>query len=75
MESTTYLLRDEQGHPHAIFSGDTLFLGDVGLIWRKSDLTMGTWRDIVRSLRHKIMTLPDDPLPTPPRRRVGMART
>ncbi|MGB5356707.1 MAG: MBL fold metallo-hydrolase, partial [Eudoraea sp.] len=30
MESTTYLLRDEQGKDHAIFSGDTLFLGDVG---------------------------------------------
>src|SRR4030095_1385506 len=30
MESTTYLLKDEQGKDHAIFSGDTLFLGDVG---------------------------------------------
>ena len=30
MESTTYLLRDENGQDHAIFSGDTLFLGDVG---------------------------------------------
>ena len=30
MESTTYLLLDEQGKEHAIFSGDTLFLGDVG---------------------------------------------
>ena len=30
LESTTYLLRDEQGKDHAIFSGDTLFLGDVG---------------------------------------------
>ena len=30
MESTTYLLRDENGKDHAIFSGDTLFLGDVG---------------------------------------------
>src|SRR5690606_33269634 len=30
MESTTYLLRDENGKNHAIFSGDTLFLGDVG---------------------------------------------
>ena len=30
MESTTYLLRDPQGRDHAIFSGDTLFLGDVG---------------------------------------------
>ena len=30
MESTTYLLKDESGKDHAIFSGDTLFLGDVG---------------------------------------------
>ena len=30
MESTTYLLRDENGKNHCIFSGDTLFLGDVG---------------------------------------------
>jgi hydroxyacylglutathione hydrolase len=30
MESTTYLLLDENGKPHCIFSGDTLFIGDVG---------------------------------------------
>ena len=30
MESTTYLLLDEQQNPNAIFTGDTLFLGDVG---------------------------------------------
>ncbi len=30
MESTTYLLKDKDGKNHAIFSGDTLFLGDVG---------------------------------------------
>lgn len=30
MESTTYLLIDEQGKNHALFTGDTLFLGDVG---------------------------------------------
>ena len=30
MESTTYLLKDANGKDHAIFSGDTLFLGDVG---------------------------------------------
>lgn len=29
MESTSYLLRDESGKDHALFSGDTLFLGDV----------------------------------------------
>jgi glyoxylase-like metal-dependent hydrolase (beta-lactamase superfamily II) len=30
IESTVYLLRDESGKDHAIFSGDTVFLGDVG---------------------------------------------
>jgi len=30
LESTTYLLKDEKGNPYAIFSGDTLFIGDVG---------------------------------------------
>lgn len=63
MESTTYLLIDEQGKEHAIFSGDTLFIGDVGRpdLAAKSNLTVedlaGTLYD---SLRNKIMTLPDD---------------
>ena len=42
MESTTYLLRDEKGKDHAIFSGDTLFLGDVGrpdLAQKAADMT------------------------------------
>src|SRR5690606_24684770 len=41
LESTTYLLKDENGKDHAIFSGDTLFLGDVGGadLAIKSDLT------------------------------------
>lgn len=64
MESTTYLLKDEQGKDHAIFSGDTLFLGDVG----RPDLAqkMGeiTERDLAGflydSLREKIMPLADD---------------
>ena len=30
MESTTYLLKNSEGKDHAIFTGDTLFLGDVG---------------------------------------------
>lgn len=64
MESTTYLLRDKEGKPHAIFTGDTLFLGDVGrpdLAQKGADMTQeelaGTLYD---SLRNKIMTLPDD---------------
>ena len=42
MESTTYLLRDESGKDHCIFSGDTLFLGDVGrpdLSQKAADMT------------------------------------
>jgi len=69
MESTTYLLLDEQGKPHAIFTGDTLFLGDVGrpdLAQKSDDLTMedlaGYGYD---SLRTKIMTLPDEVLVYP----------
>ena len=30
LESTSYLLKDEEGREHCIFTGDTLFLGDVG---------------------------------------------
>ncbi|THD67503.1 MBL fold metallo-hydrolase [Robertkochia marina] len=64
MESTTYLLRDENGKDHAIFTGDTLFLGDVGrpdLAQKAADMTQeqlaGTLYD---SLRNKIMPLADD---------------
>lgn len=64
MESTTYLLRDEKGKDHAIFSGDTLFLGDVGrpdLAQKAAHMTQeelaGTLFD---SLRTKIMPLADD---------------
>ena len=63
MESTTYLLLDEIGKPHCIFSGDTLFLGDVGrpdLAQKAASMTQeelaGTLFD---SLRNKIMPLPD----------------
>ncbi|MBO6829325.1 MBL fold metallo-hydrolase [Allomuricauda sp.] len=64
MESTTFLLRDEHGKDHAIFSGDTLFLGDVGrpdLAQKAAHMTQeelaGTLFD---SLRTKIMPLADD---------------
>lgn len=64
MESTTYLLIDEQGKEHAIFSGDTLFLGDVGrpdLAQKAADLTQEQLAEtLFDSLRNKIMTLPDD---------------
>ncbi|MAK35807.1 MAG: MBL fold metallo-hydrolase [Flavobacteriaceae bacterium] len=64
MESTTYLLRDEHGKEHCIFSGDTLFLGDVGrpdLAQKGADLTQEDLAGyLYESLRNKIMPLPDD---------------
>lgn len=64
MESTTYLLRDESGKDHAIFSGDTLFLGDVGrpdLAQKAVDMTQEQLaQTLFKSLRTKIMTLGDD---------------
>jgi len=63
LESTTYLLIDENGKNHAIFSGDTLFLGDVGRpdLAIKSDLTKEDLAGMLfDSLRNKIMPLADD---------------
>lgn len=63
LESTTYLLLDEQGKEHAIFTGDTLFIGDVGRpdLAVKSDLSQSDLASLLYdSLRNKIMTLPDD---------------
>jgi glyoxylase-like metal-dependent hydrolase (beta-lactamase superfamily II)/rhodanese-related sulfurtransferase len=64
MESTCYLLIDENGKETALFSGDTLFIGDVGrpdLAQKAAYLTQeelaGTLFD---SLRSKVMTLPDE---------------
>ncbi|WP_282081026.1 MBL fold metallo-hydrolase [Aquimarina algiphila] len=64
MESTTYLLRDINGKDHAIFSGDTLFLGDVGrpdLAQKAAHLTQEELAEtLYDSLRTKIMPLADD---------------
>jgi glyoxylase-like metal-dependent hydrolase (beta-lactamase superfamily II)/rhodanese-related sulfurtransferase len=64
MESTTYLLMDKNGKEHAIFSGDTLFIGDVGrpdLAQKAAHMTQEQLAGILfNSLRTKIMTLPDD---------------
>ena len=64
-ESTTYLLIDENGNNHAIFTGDTLFIGDVG----RPDLAVAInitedklARTLYDSLRNKIMTLEDSVL-------------
>ncbi|MCX6317919.1 MAG: MBL fold metallo-hydrolase [Bacteroidetes bacterium] len=65
MESTTYLLIDEKGQMHAIFTGDTLFIGDVG----RPDLVQKVKAEVTPeylaghlfdSLRNKLMPLPDD---------------
>lgn len=64
MESTTYLLKDENGKDYAIFSGDTLFLGDVGrpdLAQKGKELTQEDLAGyLFDSLRNKIMPLADD---------------
>lgn len=62
MESTCYLLLDEHQQPQALFSGDTLFIGDVGRpdLAVKSDLSKEDLASyLFDSLRTKIMTLPD----------------
>ena len=65
MESSCYLLLDENGKETALFSGDTLFIGDVG----RPDLAQKVVEDLTQeklashlfdSLRNKIMVLPDD---------------
>ena len=65
MESTTYLLIDDQGREHGIITGDTLFIGDVG----RPDLAQHVVSDLTEeklaghlydSLRNKIMPLADD---------------
>lgn len=64
MESTTYLLKDENGKDHALFTGDTLFLGDVGrpdLAQKAASMTQEELAGILfDSLREKIMPLADD---------------
>ncbi|WP_348825449.1 MBL fold metallo-hydrolase [Flavobacterium aestuarii] len=64
MESSTYLLLDENGKDHAIFSGDTLFIGDVGrpdLAQKAASMTQEQLAGLLyHSLRNKIMTLADD---------------
>lgn len=62
LESTTYLLIDENGKETAIFTGDTLFLGDVGRpdLAVKSDLTREDLAGMLfDSLRNRIMVLDD----------------
>lgn len=64
MESTTFLLIDEDGKEYAIFSGDTLFIGDVGrpdLAQKAANMTKEQLAaTLYHSLRNKIMVLNDD---------------
>ncbi len=64
MESTCYLLLDENGVPHSLFSGDTLFLGDVGrpdLAQKAADMTQEQLAGLLYdSLMNKIMPLPNE---------------
>lgn len=69
MESTCYLLVDEKGKEQALFSGDTLFLGDVGrpdLAQKAASMTQEDLAGMLYdSLRTKVMTLPKDILVYP----------
>ena len=63
MESSCYLLTDKEGTKKAVFTGDTLFIGDVGRpdLAQKSDVTQEDLAGyLFDSLRSKLMTLPDD---------------
>lgn len=63
-ESTCYLLIDEEGKETALFSGDTLFIGDVGrpdLAQKAAEITQEDLAGMLfDSLRSKIMVLPND---------------
>ena len=63
MESTCYLLKNEQGKEVALFSGDTLFIGDVGrpdLAQKAAHMTQEDLAGLLYdSLRNKVMPLPD----------------
>ncbi len=63
LESTSYLLLDEQGKEHALFSGDTLFIGDVGRpdLAQRGAITQEVLAGMLfDSLRTKILPLADD---------------
>ncbi|MBL7749339.1 MAG: MBL fold metallo-hydrolase [Chitinophagaceae bacterium] len=64
LESTCYLLKDEQGKDHCIFTGDTLFVGDVGrpdLAQKGTEITMTDLAGMMyESLQTKIFPLADE---------------
>ena len=68
MESTCYLLRDENDAPKALFTGDTLFINDVGRpdLAVKGDLSEEDLAGhLYESIHHKILPLPDSLLAYP----------
>lgn len=69
LESACYLLKDETGKDYCVFTGDTLFVGDVGrpdLAQKGEELTMNDLAGkLYDSLQTKILTLPDDVLVYP----------
>jgi hydroxyacylglutathione hydrolase len=69
IESTCFLLHDESGKPKCVFTGDTLFIGDAGrpdLAQKAADMTQEDLAKMLfKSLRTKVMTLPDDVLVYP----------
>ena len=64
LESTCYLLKDEDGKDHCVFTGDTLFVGDVGrpdLAQKGDELTMDDLAGMLyNSLQAKLVPLPDE---------------
>lgn len=63
MESTCYLLRNEENKPVALFSGDTLFIGDVGrpdLAQKAADMAQEELAGLLYDSTRKLMNLPDD---------------
>jgi len=69
LESTCYLLHDENGNEHAVFTGDTLFVGDVGrpdLAQKGAEITMEDLAGMMYdSLQQKIMPLKDETIVYP----------
>ncbi len=67
LESSCYLLKDENGKAHALFTGDTLFVGDVG----RPDLSSGNMSSeelagiLYDTIQNKLMPLPDEVLVYP----------
>ena len=64
LESSCFLLKDESGKDHAVFTGDTLFVGDVGrpdLAQKANEITMDDLAGMMyESLKNKIVILADD---------------